>query len=136
MHRKMIRGNVNWKADKMKCSKSLNDNRSLLCAPLISYPVAYGFLQPYSHMDVWRLEASLVDVVEGEGLSGVGAVLVYLHCRPAASLGVRLTLWLLPPRCHDLWQSEGHGTGDWSTVGGGEQGVRLGSLAAYCFSLR
>ena len=30
-------------------------------------------------MDVRRLEAALVDVVEGEGLRGVGAVLVHLH---------------------------------------------------------
>lgn len=55
-----------------------------------------------SHVDVWRLEASLVDVVEGEGLSGVGAIFVYLHRCPVASLGLRLSLRLLPSRCHDL----------------------------------
>lgn len=53
-------------------------------------------------MDVWRLEAALVDVVEGEGLRGVGAVLVHLHRRPGAALGGRLSLRLLPPRRHDL----------------------------------
>lgn len=41
-----------------------------------------------SHVDVRRLEASLVDVVKGEGLRGVGAVLVHFHRRPAASLAV------------------------------------------------
>ena len=56
----------------------------------------------YSHVDVWRLEAPLVDVVEGEGLRGVGAVLVHLHRRPAAPLGVSLSLRLLPPGRHDL----------------------------------
>lgn len=55
-----------------------------------------------SHVDVWRLEASLVDVVEGEGLRGVGAVLVHFHRCPAASLTMGLSLRLLPPRCHDL----------------------------------
>lgn len=29
------------------------------------------------HVDVWRLEAALVDVVVCEGLRGVGAVLVH-----------------------------------------------------------
>lgn len=55
-----------------------------------------------SHVDVWRLEAPLVDVVEGEGLRGVGAVLVHLHRRPGAALGGGLTLRLLPPRRHDF----------------------------------
>ncbi len=31
----------------------------------------------YSHMHVWRLKAALVNVVVGEGLCGVGAVLVH-----------------------------------------------------------
>lgn len=31
----------------------------------------------YSHMHVWRLKAALVNVVVGEGLRGVGAVLVH-----------------------------------------------------------
>ena len=31
----------------------------------------------YLHMDMWRLEAALVDVVMREGLCGVGAVLVH-----------------------------------------------------------
>lgn len=65
-----------------------------------------------SHVDVWRLETSLVDVVEGEGLRGVGAVLVHFHRCPAASLAVGLSLRLLPPRCHDLRQGESHDTGD------------------------
>lgn len=65
----------------------------------------------YSHVDLWRLEASLVDVVEGEGLSGVGAVFVYFHCRPVASLGLQLSLRLLPSGCHYLRQGKGHGTG-------------------------
>lgn len=56
----------------------------------------------YSHVDVWWLEASLVDVVEGEGLRGVGAVLVHLHHRPGAALGAGLGLRLLPPRRHDF----------------------------------
>lgn len=55
-----------------------------------------------SHVDVWRLEAALVDVVEGEGLRGVGAVLVHLYRRPGAALGGRRALRLLPPRRHDF----------------------------------
>lgn len=92
-----------------------------LCVPL---PVD-------SHVDVWRLEASLVDVVEGEGLRGVGAVLVHFHRRPAASLavGLSLSLRLLPPRRHDLRQGEGHDTG-----GAGERtsarGVRWGTFSS------
>ena len=35
------------------------------------------------HLHVWRLEAALVDIVEGEGLGGVGAVLVHLDDEPA-----------------------------------------------------
>ena len=53
--------------------------------------ILHSFLQArwiYSHVHVWWLEASLIDVVESEGLSGVGAVLVHLHRCPAASLGV------------------------------------------------
>lgn len=46
------------------------------------------FSSVYSHVDMWWLEASLVDVVEGKGLSGVRAVLVYLYRRPVASLRV------------------------------------------------
>lgn len=61
-----------------------------------------GTQQLDSHVDVWRLEAALVDVVEGEGLRGVGAVLVHLHRRPGAALGGGLALRLLPPRRHDL----------------------------------
>lgn len=62
-----------------------------------------GAQQLDSHVDVWRLEAALVDVVEGEGLRGVGAVLVHLHRRPGAALGGGLALLrLLPPRRHDL----------------------------------
>lgn len=56
----------------------------------------------YSHVDVWRLEASLVDVVEGEGLCGVGAVLIHLHRRPGAALGAGLGLRLLTSRRHDF----------------------------------
>lgn len=63
----------------------------------------------YSHVDVWRLEASLVDVVEGEGLCGVGAVLIHLHRRPGTALGTGLGLRLLTSCRHDFWQSEGHG---------------------------
>lgn len=59
-------------------------------------------------MDVRRLEAALVDVVEGEGLRGVGAILVHLHRRPGAALDGGLTLRLLPPRRHDFRESEGH----------------------------
>lgn len=55
-----------------------------------------------SHVNMRRLESSLVDVVEGEGLCGVGAVLVHLHGRTAAPLAVGLSLGLLPPGCHDL----------------------------------
>lgn len=61
-----------------------------------------------SHVDVWRLEAALVDVVEGEGLGGVGAVLVHLHGRPAPALAGLRTLRLLPPGRHDFGQREGH----------------------------
>lgn len=53
-------------------------------------------------MNVWRLESSLVNVVEGEGLRGIGAVLVHLHRRAAATLAMGLSLGLLPPGCHDL----------------------------------
>lgn len=53
-------------------------------------------------MDVWRLEAALVDVVEGEGLCGVGAVLVHLHRRPGPALAGQRTLRLLPPGRHDF----------------------------------
>lgn len=81
----------------------------------------------YSHVDVRRLEASLVDVVESEGLSGVGAVLVHLHRRPAASLGVRLSLRLLPPCRHDLGQGKSHGAlgGGWRNASGEEQVLYL-----------
>lgn len=60
-------------------------------------------------MDVWGLEASLVDVVEGEGLRGVGAVLVHLHRRPGAALAAGRGLRLLTSGRHDFGQSEGHG---------------------------
>ena len=67
----------------------------------------------YSHVDVRRLEAALVDVVEGEGLRGVGAVLVHLHCGggrrppgaappsgpPPLGLLTLLLLLLLLPAC-------------------------------------
>lgn len=55
-----------------------------------------------SHVNVRRLESTLVDVVEGECLRGVGAVLVHLHRRAAAPLPVGLSLGLLPPGGHDL----------------------------------
>lgn len=76
-----------------------------------SRPVHLGFSSFYSHVNMWRLEASLVNVVEGEGLGGVGAVLVHLHRCPVAPLRMWLSLRLLPPRCHNLWQGEGHDTG-------------------------
>lgn len=59
---------------------------------------------------MWGLEASLVDVVEGEGLGGVCAVFIHFHRRLVASLGLGLSLRLLPSRCHNLRQGEGHGT--------------------------
>lgn len=55
-----------------------------------------------SHVNVWWLESSLVNVVEGESLRRIGAVLVHLHRRAAAALAVGLSLGLLPPGCHDL----------------------------------
>lgn len=45
------------------------------------------------HLHVRRLEAALVDVVEGEGLGGVGAVLVHLDDEPAV---------LVPPGGHHV----------------------------------
>lgn len=75
-----------------------------------------------SHVNVRRLEAALVDVVEGEGLRGVGAVLVHLHRRAAPPLAVGLGLGLLPPGRHDLRQSESHdawGCGGWLRRGWG-----------------
>lgn len=74
--------------------------------------ITSSYISIYSHVNVRRLEASLVDVVEGERLSGVGAVLVHLHSGPVASLWIWLSLRLLPPCCHDLWQGEGHGARD------------------------
>lgn len=74
-------------------------------------------------MNVWRLESSLVDVVEGEGLRGVGAVFVHLHRRAATPLAMGLSLGLLPPGCHDLRQGESHDAGrwgwGWGSAGGG-----------------
>lgn len=58
-------------------------------------------------MDVRWLEAALVDVVEGEGLGGVGTVLVHLH-RPTRRSAPLLLLLLLPAGRHDLRQSERH----------------------------
>lgn len=92
-----------------------------------------------SHVDVRRLEASLVDVVEGEGLSGVGAVLVHLYSHPAASLSVWLSLWMLPPHSHDFWQGEGHFLCDQSRGTWGEQCVSCFLLVAsgcVCLSRR
>lgn len=64
-------------------------------------------------MNVRRLESSLVDVVESEGLRGVGTVLVHLHRSAAAPLTMGLSLGLLPPGRHDLRQSESHDAGMW-----------------------
>ncbi len=56
-------------------------------------------------MDVGRLEATLVDVVEGEGLSRVSAVFVHLYHSSSASL----RLLLLSSGCHDFRKCESHG---------------------------
>lgn len=56
-------------------------------------------------MDMWRLEATLVDVVEGEGLSRVGAVFVHLYNSSSSSL----RLLLLSSGCHDFGKCESHG---------------------------
>lgn len=77
----------------------------------------------YSHVHVRWLKASLVDIVESKGLSGVGAVLINFHSHPAASWRVWLSLRLLSPRRHDLWQGEGHGTCDQSGAAVRGQGV-------------
>lgn len=42
----------------------------------------------YSHVHMRRLKASLVDVVEGEGLSGVSAIFIHLHQHPVALQGL------------------------------------------------
>lgn len=60
-----------------------------------------GFL----HVDVGRLEATLVDVVEGEGLSWVGAVFVHLYHSSSSSL----RLLLLSSGSHDFRKCESHG---------------------------
>ncbi len=54
--------------------------------------------ESFLHMDVGRLEATLVDVVEGEGLSRVSAVFVHLYHSSSASL----RLLLLSSGCHDF----------------------------------
>lgn len=59
----------------------------------------------FLHVDVGRLEATLVDVVEGEGLSGVGTVFVHLHHSSSSSL----RLLLLSSGCHDFRKCESHG---------------------------
>lgn len=59
----------------------------------------------FLHVDVGRLEATLVDVVEGEGLSRVGAVFVHLHHSSSSSL----RLLLLSSGCHDFRKCESHG---------------------------
>lgn len=56
-------------------------------------------------MDVRRLEATLVDVVEGEGLSRVSAVFVHLYHSSSTSL----RLLLLSSGCHDFRKCESHG---------------------------
>ncbi len=56
-------------------------------------------------MDVGRLEATLVDVVEGECLSRVSAVFVHLYHSSSASL----RLLLLSSGCHDFRKCESHG---------------------------
>jgi len=56
-------------------------------------------------VDVGRLEATLVDVVEGEGLSWVGAVFVHLYHSSSSSL----RLLLLSSGCHDFRKCESHG---------------------------
>lgn len=48
--------------------------------------ITSSYISIYSHVNVRWLEASLVDIVEGESLSGVGAVLIHLHSSPVASL--------------------------------------------------
>lgn len=58
------------------------------------------------------LEAALVDVVEGEGLGGVGAVLVHLDDEPAV---------LVPPSGHHVGLGECHA----QAAGEEGQGLRL-----------
>lgn len=45
----------------------------------------------YLHVDVWGLEAALVDVVVCEGLCGVGAVLI--HCDGRFAMSHPSTVW-------------------------------------------
>lgn len=68
------------------------NNHSEGCAGAITAPW-------YLHLHVRGLEASLVNVVEGESLRGVGAVLIHLDDEPAV---------LVPPGCHDVGLGEGH----------------------------
>lgn len=64
-----------------------------LCVPAVPQRAAY------LHLHMRWLEAALVDVVEGEGLGGVGAVLVHLDEKPAV---------LVPPCGHHMGLGERH----------------------------
>lgn len=75
----------------------------------------------FLHVDVGRLEATLVDVVEGEGLSWVGAVFIHLYHSSSSSL----RLLLLSSGCHDFRKCESHGNAHTHTISSSLTPTRL-----------